>query len=209
MLTPAIRFTCLTLLALGLVGCASNDFTLEADLPGDFKFTGDALYVASGSGACAQQSRHRLFETSGNGERPRRISFVVPLKQQHDGCKLELSGINIELDGSSQTIYADGNRADIALAGLVVRDRLPAGEPGMPREGTLIFDGLCRWIMPAGGTVRTLQCHASDLQGHWYQGAPGGVVQRNQLAGRTVRLAIAMPTEPSKLAGESLGATHP
>ncbi|WP_152226449.1 hypothetical protein [Pseudomonas sp. SCB32] len=203
--TPATRLACLALLALGLVGCASNDFTLEADLPGDFKFTGDALYVTTTNSACTQQSRHRLFETSGNGERPRRISFVVPLKQQLEGCNLELSGISIELGGSSQPVYSDGNRADIALAGLVVRDRLPAGEPGMPSEGTLIFDGQCRWTTPADGSVRTLQCHASDLQGNWFEGAPGGVVQRNQLAGRTVRLAIAMPAELPELAG----GTHP
>ena len=206
---PASATRLALLLTLGLGGCASNDFTLEADLPGDFKFTGDALYVAPANSACAQESRHRLFETAGNGERPRRISFVVPLKQQRDGCNLELSGIRIELDGSSQHIYSDGKRADTALASLAVRDRLPAGEPGMPREGTLIFDGQCRWIAPADGSLRTLQCRASDLQGHWFEGAPGGVVQRNQLAGRTVRLAIAMPAEPSELAGESLDATHP
>lgn len=196
-------------LALGLVGCASDDFTLEADLPGDFKFTGDALYVATGNGTCTRESRHRLFETSGNGERPRRISFVVPLKQQRDGCNLELSGIRIELDGSSQPIYSNGNRADVALAGLIVRDQLPAGEPDMPGDDILIFDGECRWIAPADGAVRTLQCHASDLQGHWLEGAPGGVVQRNQLAGRTVRLAIAMPTALPELNGESLSAAHP
>lgn len=199
--TPATRFACLALFVVGLGGCASNDFTLEADLPGDFKFTGDAVYVAAENSTCAQQSRHRLFETAGNGERPRRISFVVPLKQQHAGCNLELSGISIELDGSSLPIYSDANRADIALAGLVVRDRLPAGEPGMPRSGTLIFDGQCRWRAAPADGARTLQCHASDLQGHWFEGAPGGVVQRNQLAGRTVRLAIAMPAELPDLAG--------
>lgn len=205
---PTARLARLVLtgsLALGLTGCASNDFTLEADLPGDFKFTGDALYVATANSACPQQSRHRLFETDGNGERPRRISFVVPLKQKREGCNLELSGISIELDGSSLPIYSDSNRADVALAGLVVRDRLPAGEPSMPREGTLIFDGQCRWVVPADGAVRTLQCHASDLLGHWFEGAPGGVLQRDQLAGRTVRLAIAMPAEPTELAG----AAHP
>jgi len=199
------RLVILVSFALGLVGCASQEFTLEADLPGDFAFTSDALYVATANAACAQESRHRIFETSGNGERPRRISFVVPLQQQRDGCNLELSGIRIELDGSSQLHYSDGKRADIALAELTVRDTLPAGHPGMPREGALIFDGQCRWTSPADGSVRTLQCHASDLQGHRFEGAPGGIVQRNQLAGRTVRLAIAMPAEPSELAGP----THP
>ncbi|MFV3306153.1 hypothetical protein ACNFBT_12810 [Pseudomonas sp. NY15181] len=203
---PATRLA--FLLSLGLGGCASNDFTLEADLPGDFKFTGDALYVAPHNSACTQESRHRLFETPGNGERPRRISFVVPLEQRRDGCTLELSGIRIELDGSSLPIYSDSNRADVALAGLVVRDRLPAGEPEMPRQGTLIFDGQCRWIAPADGSPRSLYCRASDLQGQWFEGAPGGVVQRNRLAGRTVRLAIAMPAEPPAIAGENPGATQ-
>lgn len=33
-----------TLAALALGGCASNEFTLEADLPGDFSLVGDARY---------------------------------------------------------------------------------------------------------------------------------------------------------------------
>ncbi|QRY79783.1 hypothetical protein JVX91_01315 [Pseudomonas sp. PDNC002] len=189
-----------------LSGCASDAFTLEADLPGDFKFTGDARYVASQG--CATdiraRSEHRVFETAGNGERPRRVSFQVPMSDDSGGCHRALQDISIQLDGSSDPSFsnADNANADIALARLSIRDSLATNEQPMPTKGVRIFDGQCRWETPNGQAGRALVCRASDAHGDWLEGPPGGVLQRSDLGGRIVRLAIGLaPSIPATADG--------
>lgn len=194
------------LIALG--GCANNEFTLEADLPGDFKLTGDAQYSSADcSGSAGQTVTHRIFETPGHSERPKRVSFQVPLSTRDGGCTRDLSQIRIELDGETAEHPGGSSAPDLAFATLDFRDRLPDVAKRMPDRGVRIFDGRCRWVQPAPGELlikgRTLQCHASDLMGNWFEGVPGGSLQRNELPGRIVRLAIGMaPDVPATAAGE-------
>ncbi|MCP1623337.1 hypothetical protein [Pseudomonas nitroreducens] len=190
--------------ALVLSGCASNEFTFEADLPGDFQLTGDAQY----SGAtCEQPVTHRIFETPGHSERPQRVSFQVPLSTREGGCTRDLSRIEIQLDGDSADLAGTPTAPDQAFAILRFQDRLADAALRMPRKGVRIFDGQCRWLQPAPGELpmqqRTLQCQASDFMGNWLEGAPGGSLQRNELPGRIVRLAIGMaPDLPATATGQ-------
>lgn len=194
--------------ALGLAGCASEEFTFEADLPGDFKLTGDAQYSGANCGNSADQKlTHRLFETPGHSERPHRVSFQVPLSTHEGGCTRDLSRIQIRLDGDSTDLAGSPQSPDQAFATLEFRHRLPDASQRMPDRGTRIFDGRCRWLQPVPGEPlmkeRTLQCRASDLLGNWLEGSPGGSLQRDELPGRIVRLAIGMaPDVPVTAAGE-------
>ncbi|MBB4865004.1 hypothetical protein HNP46_003880 [Pseudomonas nitritireducens] len=201
-----LAFLPLGLCAMLLGGCASGDFTLEADLPGDFQLSGDAEYLSPPGQACADASgrtaSHHLFTTRGHAERPQRVSFQVPLSTRVDGCTRQLSRIQIQLDGESATHPNDVVQPDLALAILSIRDRLPASAWQPPSRGAIIFDGQCRWLLPpegAGSAVeRRLQCSASDLQGRWFDATPGGTLRRADLPGRTVRLAIgAAPDVPA------------
>ena len=193
----------LLLLAAVLGGCASDDFTLEADLPGDFQLSGDAQYTQAAGSTCAQASiSHHLFTTPGHAARPQRVSFQVPLSTRSDGCTRELSRIQIQLDGESASHPNDAVQPDLAFAVLSIRDRLPATAWQPPSSGAIIFDGQCRWLLPpvdAGSAIeRRLQCSASDLQGRWFDATPGGTLRRGDLPGRTVRLAIgAAPAVPA------------
>jgi hypothetical protein len=201
----ALLCSCL-LLALG--GCASHEFTFEADLPGDFQLTGDAQYSgADCDGSAGPTVTHRLFETPGHSERPHRVSFQVPLSTREGGCTRELSRIQIQLDGDSADLAGSPRAPDQAFATLEFRNRLPDASQRMPDRGVRIFDGRCRWLQPVPGDLlmkeRTLQCQASDLTGNWLEGPPGGSLQRNELPGRIVRLAIGMaPDAPATAAGQ-------
>lgn len=195
-------------LLFALVGCASNEFTLEADLPGNFKLTGDAQYSgANCAGAAGRTVTQRIFETPGHNERPRRVSFQVPLSTREGGCTRDLSRIQIQLDGSSADHTGSPTAPDLAFATLDFRERLADSTQRMPDKGVRIFDGQCRWRQPAPGDLlmkeRTLQCHASDLMGNWFDSAPGGSLQRDELPGRIIRLAIGMaPDVPATAAGK-------
>lgn len=188
----------LILLATALGGCASDAFTLEADLPGDFQLAGDAEYTQSAGDSCqgatGHNLRHRLFNTPGHAARPQRVSFQVPLSTRAEGCALQLSRIRIQLDGESAVHPNDAVQPDLAFAVLTFREHLPASVWEPPSKGAIIFDGQCRWLLPptgAGTAVeRQLQCSASDLQGRWFDATPGGTLRRSDLAGRTVRLTI-------------------
>jgi len=193
---------------LGLSGCASEQFTFEADLPGDFQLTGDAQYSSASCGGSAGRTvTHRIFETPGHSERPHRVSFQVPLSTRESGCTRELSRIQIQLDGDFAALAGSPRAPDQAFATLELRNRLPDTAQRMPDRGARIFDGRCRWLQPVPGELlmkqRTLQCQASDLMGNWLEGPPGGSLQRNELPGRIVRLAIGMaPDVPATAAGE-------
>jgi hypothetical protein len=196
------------LAAAALAGCASNEFTLEADLPGDFALAGDARYSAQPDSPCASQAdasiTRRIFATPGHSERPYRVSYQVPLSIQSDGCKRLLSHVQIEMDGESDNDDQGGITPDIGFANLTISDHLTAGHAGMPKKGARIFDGRCRWLLPAtAADSRALECRASDIAGSWFSGQPGGELQRNELPGRIVRLAIGMaPDVPATVAGQ-------
>ncbi|MGE9759536.1 hypothetical protein [Pseudomonas sp. PDM20] len=184
-----------SLAALVLSGCASDEFTFEADLPGDFSLVGNARYSPPEGSHCNSPAKddltQRLFATPGHGERPYRVSYQVPLRLSSDGCRRELRHILIEMDGESATHPLDAVQPDISFANLAVRSQLSAGSAGMPKKGARIFDGRCRWLLPdSPDGERQLQCRASDIDGNWLAGRPGGELLRDELPGRIVRLAI-------------------
>lgn len=202
---PASRLL-LVLAALALAGCASEEFTLEADLPGDFALAGDARYSLPEGSHCESPAgphlTQRIFATAGHGARPHRVSYQVPLSVRVDGCKRVLSQILIEMDGESATHPQDAVPPDISFARLAIRSQLSAGSSGMPKRGARIFDGRCRWLLPdSPAGERQLDCHASDIDGNWFADGPGGELQRDQLPGRIVRLAIGVaPDVPAATA---------
>ncbi|WP_447745624.1 hypothetical protein [Pseudomonas nicosulfuronedens] len=189
------RWLLSTLAALVLGGCASDDFTFEADLPGDFALTGDARYSLPEGSQCnspaGESITQRLFATPGHSPRPYRVSYQVPLSVHEDGCKRVLSHILIEMDGESATHSQDAVAPDISFANLAIRNQVADSRARMPGKGVRIFDGRCRWLLPdSPASERQLECRASDIDGNWFDGIPGGELQRDELPGRIVRLAI-------------------
>jgi hypothetical protein len=183
--------------AMLLGGCATEEFVLEADLPGNFALVSDARYSLPAGSRCGDPAQtsvtQRIFQTAEHGARPRRISFPVPLSIRAGGCTRELSQVNFELDAKPSSPAAANLAPAPALASLSILGRLAEGAPKMPERGARIFDGLCYW--KSGLDSQRLECHASDIDGSRFDGNPGGQLQRDELPGRIVRLAIGMAPE--------------
>jgi hypothetical protein len=85
------------------------------------------------------------------------------------------------------------------FASLSFRDELPVGLPAFPVSGTQAFQGQCQWLFRTMGPyryiVKILQCRAADAQGNRLKRMAGGVLQRDQLPGKTVRMVFRMAAE--------------
>ncbi|MDN6855834.1 hypothetical protein QO207_04460 [Pseudomonas sp. CAN2814] len=190
------------LAAAALTGCASNDFTLEADLPGNVSLNGDAHYSwanpTCGSGTADIPTR-RIGESAGHNERPRRVTFQVPVAMLDKGCELMLDRVVFSLADSP----APATGKHVQVAELAVRRQEDSGSAGMPKSGLRIFDIRCRWPIAAGGEPDNAQCHAVDAAGNWAGASPGGALRIDELRGNTVRLTIALDlAPPAVIAGQ-------
>jgi hypothetical protein len=100
-------------------------------------------------------------------------------------------------------------RLDIGLdsASLSVRDELPAGRPFFPASGIQAFHGQCQWLFRTVGSKRyirkILKCQAADERGQVLKGRPGGVLQRDQLAGKTVKMVFTEAKEELPAVGDN------
>ncbi|KRV80416.1 hypothetical protein [Pseudomonas citronellolis] len=208
---PAFRPPLLLVLAISLLlgGCASgagDSFTLQADLPANFKFTGDAYYVPAPGETCSVPERiggrrpDRKFFESDYEAAAHRVEFQVPLRDKVRGCPLVLRSMRVELKGKWSDRKWGSDWVDISSdsASLSFRDALPAGYPGMPISGLREIEGQCHWMFRTFGRERGLRklvrCQAVD-DGQVQKWKPGAALQRDQLPGKTVRLVIGMSEE--------------
>lgn len=207
---------CAGLLALG--GCSAlpgERFTLQADLPANFKFSGDAYYAPAQGQSCASPgvgsslaSDRKYFDTDYQPE-AHRVEFQVPLTARAGGCALVLSSMRIELRGKwgEGKWGADWAQTHGDYASLSFQDELPAGYSGMPVNGEKVLPGQCTWLFRTMGPERAirkiLQCRGLDEQGQVLKRWPGGALQRDQLAGQTVKLVIGLAQEERPYMGDT------
>jgi len=202
--------------SLLLGGCASgagDSFTLQADLPANFKFTGDAYYVPAPGETCSVPKRiggrrpDRKFFESDYEAAAHRVEFQVPLRDKVRGCPLVLRSMRVELRGKWRpATRPNEDFADYDSASLSFRDALPANYPGMPASGVRAVEGQCHWMFRTVGPqryiIKLLKCQALE-DGQVQKWKPGVVLQRDQLPGRTVRLVIGMSGEEEPYYGRS------
>ncbi|UXJ53190.1 hypothetical protein [Pseudomonas citronellolis] len=202
--------------SLLLGGCASgagDSFTLQADLPANFKFTGDAYYVPAPGETCSVPERiggrrpDRKFFESDYEAAAHRVEFQVPLRDKVRGCPLVLRSMRVELRGKwrlNAPLTESSSSSD--TASLSFRDALPANYPGMPASGVRAVEGQCHWMFRTVGPqryiIKLLKCQALE-DGQLQKWKPGAVLQHDQLPGRTVRLAIGMSGEEEPYYGRS------
>ncbi|MCP8466347.1 hypothetical protein NK553_20540 [Pseudomonas sp. ZM23] len=203
------------LLLLALGGCASKDFTLETDLPANFKITALARYEPAPGTECALFRATRgpteyPHKSSDFTDRPQHLSFQIPVSQRVSGCPLALMSVSFVVRGrwgylrqGGYWVQQDGTGA----GGLSVLDQLPEQITGMPTSGVKQFDGQCRWLFRTSGAkrqlIKILDCRAVDEHGQWLKHMPGGAVQREQVVGKTVRLVIEMSPDELPAVGDN------
>ncbi len=196
----------LAVLGMGwLSGCAVgpvNHFTLEVDLPAQFRFVGAANYRPARDQLCKLPQRR--------GKRPERkiiiadykpvagrVSYDLPLTETIEGCPTVLRSVEFDF-------YAKwGARStDVGgdFGGIYFTDPIESeGVAGMPDSGVQELSGQCMWFFRTVGRAHTirklLECKALDERGQRQKVRAGGVAQRALLPGKTLRLVLTLTDE--------------
>ena len=189
-----------------LSGCALkptgpvNHFTLEVDLPAQFRFVGVAYYHPARYQMCKLPQRR--------GKRPERkviiadykaeagrVSYDLPLTQTIEGCPTTLSRVSFDIWAKWGATDYDigGDRASIYFSHPVESENVA----GMPDSGVQELPlGQCMWFFRVLGPDRLirklLECRTLDEMGQRQKVQAGGVVQRALLPGKTVRLVLTL-----------------
>lgn len=185
----------------GLAGCASkpvDSFTLEVDLPAQFRFVAVAEYSPAAGEICTLPQRRgrtperKVLITQYKPE-AERVSFDLPLSRVIEGCPSVLTSVEFDVRAKWGVRLWDmgGDRAVIGI-----RDRWDHGT-GMPESGVQTLVGRCHWLFRTIGPLhmirKILQCRSLDATGR--QRLAGGVAQRDQLAGKKLRMVLALTDE--------------
>ena len=200
---PFARALAIIALALAAGGCVfspAERFTLQAEVPADFRVKADAYYEPASGETCEAPPRqrgkvapNRKFFTSEFQSIPRTAEFQIPLTTRAGGCPLVLSSLRLNLRGKWGPARLDGSND---FASLSFYDELADDRPGFPASGTQAFQGQCQWLFrtvgPERAIIKILHCRAVDADGQMVKRMAGGVLQRDQLPGRTVRMVFGM-----------------
>ncbi len=197
----------LGLLAGGVLatsGCGTKpveSFTLEVDLPANFRFRGDAVYQPATGETCTLPRRRgkrpelKVFDTLGKPE-ANRVSFEVPLTERVGGCPLVLRRIMFALDTEWGERWFDIGRD---YAAIYLGDQSAFGDSVMPASGVLELAARCQWLFRTGGSeralIKLLKCNALGADGLLRKARAGGAVQRDAMTGKTIRLTLGLIDE--------------
>jgi hypothetical protein len=160
----------------GCAGRAADSFTLEVDLPAEFELKTAANYRPAPGEICTLPRRRgkrperKVFFTDYKPSASR-VSYELPLNEKVEGCPLVLASVEFDFNAKWGTRNADfgGDYAHIAF-----RDRLET---------------------PVHGIRKILQCRSIDATGQLQNARPGGVAQRDQLPGKTLRMELTVTDE--------------
>ncbi|WP_256580791.1 hypothetical protein [Pseudomonas sp. QTF5] len=199
----ALAIIALALAAGGCVFAPAERFTLQAEVPADFRVKADAYYEPASGETCEAPPRqrgkvapNRKFFTSEFQSIARTAEFQIPLTTRAGGCPLVLSSLRLNLRGKWGPARLDGSND---FASLSFYDALADDRPDFPASGIQAFQGQCQWLFRTMGHKRNirkiLHCRAVDASGQMVKRMAGGVLQRDQLPGRTVRMVFGMAAE--------------
>ncbi|QHD06310.1 hypothetical protein [Pseudomonas sp. R76] len=191
--------------AAWLSGCAVgpvNHFTLEVDLPAQFRFVGAANYRPARYQLCKLPQRR--------GKRPERkiiiadykpvagrVSYDLPLTETIEGCPTALRSVEFDFYAKWGARSTDVGGA---LAGIYFTDPIESEDvAGVPASGVQELRGQCMWLFRTVGRAHTirklLRCRALDESGQRQKMLAGGVAQRALLPGKTLRLVLTLTDE--------------
>lgn len=202
-------FVCVMTGLYGCAGRAAERFTLEVDLPAGFSALGDATYTPAPGETCKLPKRTgkrpelKVFKAASKSV-PNRVSFDVPLTESVDGCALVVRELVFALNASWGMRWSDIGR-DYAI--IYFRDNDEPWTSQMPESGVQELPGQCQWVFRTVGSahalIKGLRCRSLDGGGQITTKRPGGYVTRDTLAGRTLRMKLALSEEESPAEGDS------
>ncbi|AVJ22212.1 MULTISPECIES: hypothetical protein [Pseudomonas] len=172
-----------------------DSFTFEGTLPAEFGMDIMPSYdpVDPESSVCQRQDLYgewspRYYGTSDNipiQAQPQTFTHKVPLTYSVGLCKMRLTALDLNINARHgqqkwQQTYANG--------GFRIFKQLPAGAPGFDEKGIRSVNAQCSWLFQESKLYlqlsKLLTCEAS-----------GTHLQYDQLASKTVKLAIEVSSE--------------
>ncbi|RMP59677.1 hypothetical protein ALQ18_01151 [Pseudomonas marginalis pv. marginalis] len=190
-----LRFLFASAMALAVSGCSvapPGSFTFQAELPEHFNISAVTYYESASNEAC---SSHKVIK-GGQPEGTRLAEFTFPLTHAAKGCSMALKRIALHIEGKWGKRDQD---MDMDFAGLSIRDAPSQNVRTFPNTGPLVFQGQCQWLFRTMGSrryiVKILQCRALDANGVVQKSLPGAALQRDQLAGKTVKMVLTVAKE--------------
>lgn len=199
-----IRRACGALLVVGmawLAGCASvpaERFTLQVDLPANFRFKSAANYSPAAGESCTlpvrrgKRPERKVFSVAYNTAASR-VTQDLPLTETVEGCPLVLRSVEFDF-------YARWGTRDTDIGGdiaaIYFQDR--SGGEALGLE-TLELKGRCQWFFRTVGRLhgirKILKCNSLAENGQPNKTRAGGVVQRDRLTGKTLRMVLNVSDE--------------
>ncbi|KAA0995023.1 hypothetical protein FQ192_12095 [Pseudomonas sp. ANT_J12] len=190
-------------MALVASGCSmaqTESFTFQADIPENFTVSPMAYYESASGESC---SGHNLIQSEQpKGVRP--VEFKLPLTDTAKGCSMVLTNVVLHIEGQWGKRELD---MSLQTAGLSIHDEPSETARPFPTSGPLVFQGQCQWLFRTVGSKRfirkILECRALDANGVVQKSLAGGALQRDQLAGKTVKLVLTVAKEEQPYFGRS------
>ncbi len=187
-----LRFLFASAMALAVSGCSvapPENFTFQAELPENFNISAVTYYESASNEAC---SSHKVIK-GGQPEGTRLAELTLPLTDAAKGCSMALKRVALHIEGKWGKRDQD---MDMDFAGLSIRDDPSQNVRTSPNTGPLVFQGQCQWLFRTMGSrryiVKILQCRALDANGVVQKSLPGAALQRDQLAGKTVKMVLSV-----------------
>jgi len=202
----------LALAMAGLSGCAMKPvdrFTLEVDLPAEFKLKTAANYGPATGETCTLPRRRgkrperKVFFTEYKPVESR-ASYELPLSETVQGCPLVLRSVDFDL-------YAKWGKRDSDvggdIGGISIRDLLEGDRPGMPESGVKELSWQCQWLFRTAGRkhviIKVLKCgYLSDSGALSNAGTRGGLL-RDELGGQKVLIKVGLNPEERPYMGDN------
>ncbi|MBV7515869.1 hypothetical protein KW848_30950 [Pseudomonas sp. PDM25] len=185
-------------------GCSmaqTESFTFQADMPENFSIGGIAYYKQTPWDMCQipsgeEQRFRRKLSKSEQPNTAHSVEFKVPLTDTVHGCSMVLKNVVLNIEGQWGKRELD---MDMATAGLSIRDEPSETVQPFSASDPIVFQGQCQWLFRTMGPyryiVKILQCRGLDANGVVQKSLAGGALQRDQLAGKTVKLVLTMAKE--------------
>lgn len=200
-----------------------DHFKLSAVIPANLEFTSKAHYSPSPGESCKfyssglggtvtrqqQKTDHAPAKTT-----EQTISFDIPLIFYISDCTMKLTKVDTFISGSYGPTPMDVGEDS---GGISIRDSSTSQEHDSVLSKDLVFRGLCTWKFQLSrarieqdGISKILSCAAADAtfgtsNDIYSERKPGGLVQRNELAGKEIVMRYKLAREEQPGSKETWG----
>ncbi|MFH0020375.1 hypothetical protein ACFZAC_02060 [Pseudomonas fluorescens] len=233
---PSLHIKSLLLLALPLFGACtsagqiaqssieditshygSDSFTLVATAPANFGLTAKSQYSPLAGQDCKAYSaglggevtrRHQKTDQIEVKDIEQTARFDIPLSYRIAGCKMELTRVDMAIDGRYGTSSLDIGGD---FGGITIKGNTTTVESSSLANDNSEFRGICTWMFQLSveriekdGISKILSCSAANSEwnvpsDYFERNKPGGTVQRSSIKNKEIKFTfrLAKDEEPS------------